>query len=73
MEQRWFGVVIAKRRRVLGLSQEAVAHAAGISTRYYADIERGKRSVSIVVGRSIARAIETSLQDILNAVDESSG
>jgi XRE family aerobic/anaerobic benzoate catabolism transcriptional regulator len=69
MEARWIGVAIAQRRRGLGLSQEAVAHAAGISVRYYADVERGSRSLSIRVGKQIAAALETRLQDLLEEAD----
>ena len=53
----------------MGLSQEAVAHAAEISARYYADVERGARNPSIDVGRKIAKALGMRLQDILDLVD----
>jgi len=69
MEARWLGEAIARRRRTLKQSQEDVAHAADISTRYFADVERGSRSVSVAVARRIAKALSMRLQDLLDAAD----
>ena len=69
MEERWLGEAISKRRHVLKQSQEETAHAAGISSRYFADVERGTRSVSVVVARRIARALSMKLQDLLDLAD----
>jgi DNA-binding XRE family transcriptional regulator len=67
MEPRWLGAAISRHRRALGMSQEAVAHAAGISSRSFADVERGsKRSPSIMVGYRIAAALYTRLQAVLD-------
>jgi transcriptional regulator with XRE-family HTH domain len=63
------GRVIRERREALGLSQEAAAHEAGVSARYYADVERGKRSVSVQVAWRIATALGTRLQLILDAAE----
>lgn len=61
--------MIRTRRETLGLSQEAAAHEAGISSRYYADVERGTRFVSVEVACRIAAALDTKLQSILDAVE----
>jgi transcriptional regulator with XRE-family HTH domain len=66
MEARWLDAAMVQRRRRLGLSQEAVAHAAGISVRYCADAERGSRSLSIGVGKWIAAALDLRLQELLD-------
>jgi transcriptional regulator with XRE-family HTH domain len=52
------------------LSQESVAHSAGISTRYYADIEAGKRKISVEVANKIAGGLGLRLQDLLDLADE---
>jgi transcriptional regulator with XRE-family HTH domain len=69
MDARWLGVAISRRRRALHLSQEAVAHAAGISARYYADVESGKRRISIEIGCKVATALTCRLQDLLDDAD----
>lgn len=69
MEARKLGEAILQRRRALKKSQEDVAYAANISTRYFADVERGSRSVSVTIARRIARALSTRLQDLLDDAD----
>jgi transcriptional regulator with XRE-family HTH domain len=63
------GRVIRARRETIGLSQEAAAHEAGISARYYADVERGTRAVSVQIACQIATALDTKLQSILDAAE----
>jgi len=60
------GMALRKRRREMGLTQEAVAHAAGISTRHYQDIENGRKSVTVIVGRRLSKAMKSTLQRILD-------
>ena len=69
VDARKLGRVIRARRETLGLSQEAAAHEAGISARYYADVERGTRFVSVQVAWRIAKALDTKLQSILDAAE----
>ena len=69
MDSRKLGRAIRARREALGLSQEAAAHEAGISARYYADVERGTRAVSVEVAGRIARALDTKLQVILDEAE----
>lgn len=69
VDARKLGRVIRARREALRLSQEAAAHEAGISARYYADVERGTRSVSVQVACRIAAALDTKLQSILDAAE----
>ena len=60
-------------RRVPGLRREEVAHLAGVSTDYYAKLERGNtRGASRDVLEAIARALqldETEREHLLNLVD----
>jgi len=69
VDARKLGRAIRTRREALGLSQEAAAHEAGISARYYADVERGTRSVSVEIACRIASALDTKLQSILDTAD----
>lgn len=50
------GQVIAEQRRKLPLSQEALAHACGLHPTYISQLERGVKSPTVRVLRSIAEA-----------------
>jgi transcriptional regulator with XRE-family HTH domain len=69
VDSRKLGRAIRARREALGLSQEATAHEAEISARYYADVERGTRAVSVQIASRIAAALDTKLQSILDAAE----
>jgi len=69
VDSRKLGRAIRARREALGLSQEAAAHDAAISARYYADVERGTRAVSVQIACRIAAALDTKLQSILDAAE----
>ena len=47
------------------LTQGQLAQAAGISTPYLSQIEKGKRSGTMEVWSAIARALEVSLDDLV--------
>lgn len=65
--------VFAGHRRVPGLRREEVAHLAGVSTDYYAKLERGNaRGASAEVLEAIARALQlddTERDHLLNLVE----
>ena len=65
--------VFGGARRVPGLRREEVAHLAGVSTDYYAKLERGRtRGASREVLDAIARALQlddTEREHLLNLVD----
>ena len=48
-----------------GLIQVEVAKIAGISTNYYARIERGDTGISVEVLEKLARALKVKSSDIL--------
>lgn len=52
------GSVVRRRRAALGLSQEELAHRAGLHRTYLGSIERGERNVAVVNLWRIARALE---------------
>ena len=47
------------------LTQEEVAELVGISTSFYANLERGKKSMSLLVLRKIADALNISTDYLL--------
>ena len=55
---------IKKTRKQKGLTQEEVAKKAGISSNYYAKIERGTINTSIEKANKIAKALGVEVSDI---------
>ena len=50
-----------------GFTQDDVAEKGGISTSYYANLERDNKSMSLLVLRKLADALEVSTDSILYA------
>ena len=59
------GGIIAELRRRAGLSQEALAHAAGVHPTYISQLERGLKSPTVRVLGSIAAGLGTSASKLL--------
>ena len=64
-----FGKVLQRRRREAGISQEALAHAAGVHRTYVGLVERGLRNPSIDVGHALAAALGTTLSDLIREAE----
>ncbi len=60
-----FGKIVRKRRRQLGLSQEALSHRSGLHRTYISDIERGKKSPSLRAMISLAGALDTDVSTLI--------
>jgi transcriptional regulator with XRE-family HTH domain len=60
-----FARVLRREREARGLSQEALAARAGVHRTYVGLIERGLRKPTIEVGHALARALGTSLSDLI--------
>jgi len=58
------GTNIRKVRADRGLSQEELAHRAGIDRSYLSEIENGHKSVGVVVLDDIAAALEVDITDL---------
>lgn len=58
------GDAIRARRQTAGLSQEALADAAGINRTHMGEVERGKRNVSLVALIAIASALGCTVADL---------
>jgi transcriptional regulator with XRE-family HTH domain len=65
-----FGYAIKSRRDELGLTQEDLAHAAGIHRTYLSDIERGTRNVSLVNIELLAQAMNISMSELFRLVEK---
>ena len=64
-----FGSRVRTLRLAAGLSQEELAHSAGLSMRYVSDIERGTRNVGLRNVGQIADALGISLRELFDGVD----
>lgn len=60
------GCAIRDQRKVLGLSQEALADAAGIDRAHMGKIERGERNATLLNVIRIAGALGTSASVLLD-------
>ena len=59
------GINIKNRRLAAGMSQKALAEAAGISQPFVFDIERENRSPSEDTAQRIAAALNCTVDDLL--------
>ncbi|MCZ3378349.1 helix-turn-helix domain-containing protein [Rhizobium sp. AG207R] len=57
-------------RLAKGLSQEELAHRAGIDRTYISSLERGVYKASIVVVDRLARVLEAEASDLLKRLPE---
>lgn len=58
--QQQFGQRVKELRNQKGISQEALAHLAGIDRTYMTSVENGKRNISIRNIEKIIRALDCS-------------
>ncbi|MEK8128056.1 helix-turn-helix transcriptional regulator [Paenibacillus filicis] len=56
-----FGQRVKELRARSGMSQELLAHKAGLDRTYVSGIERGERNISIINIEKIARALQVSV------------
>lgn len=61
------GLRIKELRAELGMSQEAFAYSIEMSRTYLAEVETGKRNVSIENIDRIARGLGVSLKEFFNS------
>jgi len=60
---------IRTRRQSIGLSQEALADAAGINRTHMGEVERGKRNTSFMSIVKIASAMDAKASDLIAEAD----
>ncbi|WP_269715657.1 helix-turn-helix transcriptional regulator [Caulobacter sp. NIBR2454] len=61
------GDAIRATRNEVGISQEALADAAGINRTHMGEVERGKRNVSLLAIARIAQALGRTPSELLAA------
>ena len=61
------GKRLRKARRAKGLSQEALAHAAGLDRSYVSGLERGEFNISLLALAKVARAAGTRISVLLES------
>jgi HTH-type transcriptional regulator / antitoxin HipB len=52
-----FGAVLRARRRALGITQQQLADAAGVSRKSVVDIERGKPNAQLHIALHLAQSL----------------
>ena len=68
-----FAEVVREQRAKRGVSQEDLAHDAGLHRTYVGLIERGLRNPAIEVGNALALALGTTLSDLIRRAERRLG
>ena len=68
-----FGRILRRRRHVLGVSQEELAHRADLHRTFISMLERGERTPSLEVIRKLALALGTTAGSLVTEVDQEMG
>lgn len=68
-----FARALQLRRRECGLSQEELAHLAGLSTSYMSLLETRKRQPTLSVLGALAKALDLSLLEFMGMIGEDDG
>ena len=63
-----FGKRLREKRTALGLSQERFADKAKLDRTYVSGIERGKRNLALRNIEAIAKALGTSIAELMEGV-----
>lgn len=61
-----FGQAMKRLREKRGMTQEALAHEAGITSSYAGQVERGQRVPSLTVILKVARALKVDSGELLS-------
>lgn len=71
--QARFGAVVRRRREAARLSQEDLAHRAGLHRTYISLLERGLRAPSILVVRKVAVGLGTTMTSPIRSLEAEVG
>ncbi len=64
---RAFARAVRARRDELGISQEELAHRAGLHRTYISDLERGARNIALTNIVRLAAALDLPVADLFTA------
>jgi transcriptional regulator with XRE-family HTH domain len=64
-----FGHIIRQRREALGLSQEELGEQTNLSRNYIGMVERGETNPTLLVLRSLARALNTTMVSLISDLE----
>tara|TARA_R100001132_G_C3251245_1_gene78333 strand:+ start:421 stop:666 length:246 start_codon:yes stop_codon:yes gene_type:complete len=64
-----FGKAVRSLRVEMGMSQETLAHIAGLDRSYMGGIERGEHNVALINIKKIASALGVSVHQLMLAAD----
>ena len=67
---QFLGLEIQRRRTQRGWSQEYLAEITGLHRTYISQLERGLKSPSVRVLSHIANALDVTMSEFLEAVEE---
>lgn len=59
------GKIVADQRKVMGISQEELAHLADIDRTYVSQIERGVSNPSLLILHKVAQALKLPVSKLL--------
>lgn len=62
--QKKFGLIVRKKRKDKGLSQEELAEKAGLHRTYIGMIERGEKNVTLVNIAKIALSLNCTVSEL---------
>ena len=67
-----FGIVLREQRKKRGLSQESLAHEAGMERNYISLLELGRNSATVKMIFKLASALEISVSEFMALVEAKS-
>jgi transcriptional regulator with XRE-family HTH domain len=63
--EKWGQIYFCPRREYRGLTQEALAEAAGVGKSYISQIEAGKKTGAVRVLRTLAETLAVDIEDLV--------
>ena len=67
---RKLGENVKRLRLAKGLSQERLAEITGLHRTYVGGVERGERNISLLNLARLAKALGSSLSDLMDGIDK---
>lgn len=64
-----FGLIVRRRRDFLGIPQDELAYRARLHRTYISLVERGKRNPTLEVMQALAKALQTSMTEMMTELE----